>query len=173
MVITFRHAALLTGTLAAVLLAAPAHGHGIAVDVTVDGTTLRGAARYSDRSPVAREQVFLFSPPQSQEPIASVTTAGDGRFTFEGAPGRSYRVMIDAGEGHEVEREVTVPAAAAAAPAPAAGGLTRAELDAALLPLREDLARLERQWRLTDLFAGLSYLFGAYGLVAWLRSRKA
>ncbi|MGE0313719.1 MAG: hypothetical protein AB7P21_19070 [Lautropia sp.] len=155
-----------------------ASAHGLALDVVVDGTTLRGSARYSDRSPVAREQVQVHSPADAPEASRTITTAGDGRFAIDGVAGRSYRFVLDAGEGHQVEQTVAIPAQStqpAQAP-PAAGSaraLTRADLDAALLPLREDLATLTRQWRMTDLFAAIGYVLGIYGLVAWLRAGRS
>ncbi len=151
---------------------APAFGHGLDLEVSVDGTTLRGTARYSDRSPIAREQVQVHTPSEAQEPSQTITTAGDGRFSLDGVAGRSYRFVLDAGEGHRIERTASIPAQPAENGG-SARALTRADLDAALLPLREDLASLANQWRMTDLFAAIGYVFGIYGLVAWLRAGRS
>jgi hypothetical protein len=162
------------GLVACVALATggPAFGHGLELDVRVDGTTLRGTARYTDLSPIAREQVQVHTPAEAVEPSQTLTTAGDGRFSLDGVAGRSYRFVLDAGEGHRIERTASIPAQSAQ-DGGSARPLTGADLDAALLPLREDLAALARQWRMTDLFAAIGYVFGIFGLVAWLRGGRS
>lgn len=144
--------------------------HGLTLEVLADGSTLRGTARYTDRSPVERESVLIYASSDAKAPLATLATGADGRFIFQAQPGREYRVVIDAGEGHSVEQLVATSAAANVEPV--AAGLTRAQLDAALVPIREDIAQLESRWRLSDLIAGIGYLLGAFGLVAWLRTRK-
>jgi nickel transport protein len=168
-----------TALVAAALLgvSGTAQAHGIAVELVVDGTTVRGTARYSDQSPVANEPVRVFSPPEAADATATLTTAADGRFLFEAAAGRGYRFALDAGEGHEVERTVQVVGAAARPPAGsvagavAVGGLTREDLDKALLPLREDIAKLRSRWRVSDLVAALGYVLGIFGLLRWRAGR--
>lgn len=157
--------------LAWLLLACPAlaFAHGLAMEITVDGTLLLGTARYSDKSPVANEGVRIFSPPNAAEPAAKLVTGGDGRFAFEAKSAGEYKVVLDAGDGHVAERLVSVTAPVRAG---AGGGITREELESAVAPLREDLAALRREWRLNDLLSAVGYLLGAFGLVAWLRSRK-
>jgi nickel transport protein len=146
------------------------HAHGIQFDLEADGLTLRGTAVYTDQTPVARESVMFYSPPESESPVGSTITAADGRFSYEGSAGRTYRVAIDAGEGHHLEKVVTLGSAAQPT---GSSAVSRTELDAALLPLREELAGLRRQWRLSDLIAGLGYLFGIYGLIINGRTRRS
>ncbi len=144
----------------------PALAHGLDVDVIVDGSTIRGAARYSDQAPVANEPVRVFSPPESATPLAIITTAADGRFRFEGQAGGRYRLVLDAGEGHQVERIAQAdPMASPGGVAP--GTINRDELEKALLPLREDIERLRGQWRASDLIAAIGYVVGAFGLWRW------
>lgn len=153
--------------LAALTWPLEAVAHSLLLDVAAEGATLRGSARFSDRTPVAGERVNVFTPLDATVPIASTLTGDDGRFTFEGQAATTYRVVIEAEEGHSGERVVTTGAGVATGRA-----LTREDLDRALIPLREDVARLTRQWRLSDLAGVVGVAVGVFGIVVWLRSKK-
>lgn len=179
---------------AIVLCCAQAAGaHALRVSVHAEPDGVAGQAFYSDQTPAAGERVELYAPPDAAEPIAHQASDAQGRFRFQAAPGRAYRVVVEGEEGHRSEAGLVLapvagtslnaataprpsaptPVVAPNAPAPgidaaALAGVLRTELG----PLREDLAHLEARIRLHDLIGGIGYLVGLAGLYAWWRARR-
>lgn len=147
------------------LMTATAQGHGLHVSVQPEVDALRGQASFADGTPAAGARVELFGLADEGTPAVASITDAEGRFRFPAAPGGSYRVVVDGGEGHRAE------AIAQLAP-PAAGVELSAALRLELAPLREDIARLEQRIRLSDVIGGVGLIVGLFGGAAWLASRR-
>ena len=192
------------GVIALALCCAPAaHAHGLRVSVQAQPDGVAGQAFYSDQTPAAGERVELYAPPDAAAPIAHQASDAQGRFRFQVAPGRSYRVVVEGEEGHRSEAQIAlapladtpivrtskavastartsmpgVPTPGVSTPEASTPGVDAAALAAAvrteLAPLREDLAHLETRIRLHDLIGGIGYLVGLAGLYAWWRARRS
>ncbi len=162
------------GVIALALCCAPAaRAHGLRVSVQAQPDGVAGQAFYSDQTPAAGDRVELYAPPDAAEPIAHQASDAQGRFRFQAAPGRMYRVVVEGEEGHRSEAQIMLaPLPGSTAPgadAAALGAVVRTEL----APLREDLAHLETRIRLHDLIGGIGYLVGLVGLYAWWRARRS
>lgn len=155
-------------SLAVLLLAAcaVAHAHGLRVSVQAEADGVRGQAFYSDGAPARREKVALFGA-DAAAPLAASRTDADGRFHLPLAAAGSYRVVVQGGHGHRAEASFAWAPPPPAVDAAALAAVVRAEM----VPLREDLARLEARTRLADLVGGVGIVFGLFGAWAWWRAR--
>lgn len=148
--------------------------HGLRVAAQADVDAVRGQARYSDGSPAVEAFVSIFQG-QAAEPLATGQTDAEGRFRFGVKQADTYRIVVGGEEGHRAEASVawTPPGAIAGGQA----GTVSAEAVATavrteLLPLRDDIARLERRIWFAEVVGSIGILIGLAGANAWWRARR-
>jgi nickel transport protein len=160
----------------ALLMASAAAAHQIHLSAVVDGRMIRGQATALGDEPLAGATVTAYDP--SGRAIGRATTDAAGRFVMEVRRRADHRLVLDAGEGHAVERLVpaeqlpadlptgrqppeATPSSAAESPE------LLAELQAIrqqLSDLRLELDRYQNRIRLTDILGGLGCIFGVMGV---------
>ncbi len=127
------------------LAAGPALGHGVELAAIEGGVGV--AARYEDGSPMARAEVKIYAPGES-EAFQEGSTDRDGRFLFHPTTNGSWRVHLDDGLGHGGEHAMDINSAGAAEPA-----RTRPSRSAGLL-------------------AGLGVIWGLFSSYGWYRAKR-
>ena len=172
------------------LLPIPAWAHALHMFVSADGNVISGDVYYSDGKPARNATVIITAPGGETH---EVTTGDNGLFAFTAAGVGPYAVVADSHDGHRVEQTVEVgegpqesgtvathdPPHAAEVPIatePVAGAQSDAAVRAAvreeIRPLREELDRFQNTARMRDIIAGIGYIVGVFGLLAWIQARR-
>lgn len=161
-----------------------AEAHRMSVTVRAVGETLEGTARYLGGRPVAGASVEVRS--TAGEVRATVVTDQEGRFTAPLSRREALEVVVLSKDGHAARARVSaeaLPPAVATLPGPArhldGEELTRqlreavrGEVASQLVPIADQLARLEERIALRDVLGGLGYLVGLAGVAAYLLARQ-
>lgn len=117
------------------------------------------------------------------------TTNEQGKASFVPPQGKDLRIVIDAGMGHRTEyslpkNELPVPRENPAVnpplPSPSAPPLNHSELQnqieaavaKAIAPLLRQLVENQNKAHLSEIIAGIGYIFGILGLVLFFTARK-
>lgn len=134
-----------------ILFAAPALAHDLNFECTVQGDKLTVKAYFTDGARAAASNVKLID--ANGKVLQSGVADDDGRWTCPRPPEGVYRVVVDAGQGHRKQHQVTVPR-------DAEGTITDGPDEAEFTAF---------PW--LKLGIGLAF-FLALGLGAWLANRK-
>lgn len=163
---TWHHGVMMAGLL---LAGGGAGAHGLDLFAQRLGVRVHGQAAYTDGTPARGERVRVLAVADGRE-LAQAVTGADGRFQVAAPPEQAVTVVVEGDDGHRAQ--VALPVAAGVSPAMAAPGVDLAAVvRAELMPLREDITRLERRIRLADLLAGVGLIVGLLGAWALWRSR--
>ncbi len=127
-------------------LAVRAQAHGIEAAVVAGGVGVE--ARYADGSAAAFAEVKLYAP-GDERVFQEGLSDREGRFFFKPTTSGIWRVSIDDGMGHALTHDIEVRDPGFVATAPAAPRSRGAEL-----------------------LAGLGFIWGLFGTLAWYRARK-
>ena len=142
------------------LAAATAQAHGVRLSAQSQGDRVIGQVRYADDMPLRSARVELREVPQhaptqsrdptTQEAIAWQTFGNDaGEFVFEAVAPGDYQLSAEDGLGHRASLRVSMGRGA----------------------VSQDWSSSEpSRWR--DVLAGLGYLLGLFGLLAWMSARR-
>jgi nickel transport protein len=177
--------------LAAVLSAPGAFGHGVQLSVQVENTDILGTAYLSRNNPVRDGQVRLLSA-GDEELLEQSQTDQKGQFRLTVPTSAMEQkldllLVVDAGAGHRARH--TIPASALRTDEPKEQAPTDSQHSAHLTeeqvlrvvesavqrqlePLYEQLADNHRHVHASDVLAGIGYLVGIAGLMAWARSKR-
>ncbi len=178
--------------------ASSAQAHKLKVFAAAEGTTISGYAYFPGGGRAKHIQIQILGP--QDQPLAKLTTNAKGEFSFEAKYACDHIIVADAGDGHAARFRVgadelvgalqplpgqgkpAAPPAAAPAPAVAApvAGVSESQLAALIAkavgsqvrPLREQLDQFEERRRMTDVLAGIGYIFGIMGLILFFKSRR-
>lgn len=166
--------------------------HGIQLNMQVEGKQISGTAHYSRSKPVRDAQVRLFSAADEQV-LVQGRTDQEGRFSLAVPTSvmeqpADLSLVVDDGAGHRARRTFAASTLKTVATASAE---TQTSADAQVLwseeqmshiveravqrqlePLYEQLADDHRHVSAGDVLAGIGYLVGVGGLIAWVRSRR-
>lgn len=184
-------AAILLAALLCAGLAGPAAAHRLKVFATVVGGSVEGRAYFVGGGAAGNVAAVLED--SAGTVVAEGRTGGDGRFALDAPSREDLVVVVDALDGHVARFAIpadrlpdTLPsapmaAAAAVPPAPDAAPVATPALDAAveaavarqIAPLAEQIDALEASVRLRDVIGGLGYIAGIFGLLAFLKARRA
>lgn len=150
-----------------------ARAHGLELVAVADGTRVIGRAWYDDDTPARGHRVTLSLASAPQVLLAAATTDAEGRFSVEAPTETRLLVVVEGDEGHVTEVAVLsgradTPGRTGAASGSDAAAMLRAEL----LPLREDIARLERWLRRAGAAAGLGAIVAGAGAWTLWRGRR-
>lgn len=153
--------------LALVLPAGAKAGEVMAFASTVNGV-IRG-----EIDPAAPGAVVEVLGPDGAR-LGETVLDAEGRFTFTPETAVDHTFAANLGEG--LVARLTVPAediAAASGPVPEDLRAMIAEaVEAQVRPLRRDLAAYKDSVGLMDALGGLGYIFGIFGVAAWIMSRR-
>lgn len=142
------------------LAAATAQAHGVRLTAQSQGDSVVGRVRYADEMPLrsARVELRAVSEPTptearghtTKEAIAWRTFADDtGEFVFDAVAPGDYQLSADDGLGHRASLRISMGRGA----------------------VSQDWSSSEpSRWR--DVLAGLGYLLGLFGLLAWMSARR-
>lgn len=146
------------------LASARVDAHGVRLSAQSQGDSVVGLVRYADDQPLRAARVELRVLPElsslaslspsgqssGKAAVAWQTIANDaGEFVFEGVGSGDYQLSAADGLGHRASLRVSV--------APGAASLTEVSNE----PVRG-----------SDVIAGLGYIVGFFGLLAWMSSRR-
>jgi nickel transport protein len=177
-------AALLLGCLL-IFGPAPAQAHRLKLFVTVEGNTVSGYAFFVGGG--RAESVALTITDPTGAVVQRGTTDRFGAFTWTAPHPESYRISVDTGDGHVVERVISAelftagaPLPASAAPAPAERSALDPMIEAAieralarqLRPLIEAQDQAESRLRFNDIMGGIGMIVGLAGLGMWAKARR-
>lgn len=165
-----------------------AWAHALHMFVSVEGKVISGDVYYSDGKPAINAAVTVTRPSFETHEL---TTDEEGLFSFTASVPGPHVVVADSNDGHRVQYTIEVgkvfddgavtthdpPHTGATAMPPVASD---ANLDAAvraavreeIRPLREDLNRFQNTARIRDIVAGIGYIVGVFGLLAWVQARR-
>ncbi len=191
-------------SLLGVLFSGPALAHRVNLFAWLEGDTVKVESSFGRDNPVQGGLINVFDS-VSGELLLRGQTDEQGLFSFSALelarPGRSLRIVLDAGQGHgdewtlEAEQFSALeaapePAASPAAPAAASPAaepkaeplsLSAVELEQIvaealsrqLAPLSRDLAALREPGpQLRDIVGGLGWIMGLAGCYLYFRSRR-
>ncbi len=182
-------------------MAHPLWAHKISIFAYVEGQTIQGQVYFNDGSPAKRAKVTLL-PAQGQKVLAETKTDAEGNFKLplpKGVKG-SVRIVALAEMGHRAEMKLALKEAAPQNPAFPEGfapatepvqtqaaqvttGLSEKELqqlidrelEKQLAPIRqilEDLVKQLQKPSFSEIFGGIGYIFGFFGIIAWAYSKR-
>lgn len=159
----------LLAILAVLLAASPAYAHKLKLFVTQEGAEITGKAYFAGGGAAAELDGQVVD--AQGRVVATLRTDAEGRFRFAPTHGDGLRVRFESGDGHMAEA-VLGPPPAAAPPVNAATPDVDAAIARQLTPLREQLDRMESRARLSDIVGGVGLIVGAFGVYAWVASRR-
>lgn len=99
-----RCAALAAALIAAAAFTRPAFAHKVSVFAYVEGETVRAEGYFVDGKPCANTRFEVFD--ASGAKVMQGTTSADGTFSFKAAKKSDYKLVVNAGEGHQAEYTV-------------------------------------------------------------------
>ncbi|MCF6283794.1 MAG: hypothetical protein L3K26_01190 [Candidatus Hydrogenedentes bacterium] len=172
-------------------MVSPVWGHGIDLFARVDGGQIVGTLAHEDGTAVQDGPISAFAPDGSI--LEETRTDQNGKFTIPLRFRVPYRLVGDGGHGHRGEFTVpeseipeTYPAFDGTEQAAGTGAIAKksgsaANVDVGVLesaiarqlgPLRDQLHAHEKQVRLRDVFGGIGYVFGIFGIYVLLKQRR-
>ncbi len=179
----------------------PAWAHKISIFAYVEGQTIQGQVYFNDGSPAKKAKVTLL-PAKGDKVLAETQTDAEGNFKLplpKGVKG-TVRVVALAEMGHRAEMKLALKEEAPQTPgfpegfspapepvqtqaAPVTTGLSEKELqqiidrelEKQLAPIRqilEDLVKQLQKPSFSEIFGGIGYIFGFFGIIAWAYSKR-
>lgn len=120
--------------------------------------------------PAAEGAVVEITGPDGTE-LGQTTLDADGRFSWRPTAAVAHTFAADLGEG--LVARVTVPAEdIAPASDDALRALVAEAVEQQVRPLRRELAAYKDEAGLMDALGGIGYIFGIFGIAAWVASRR-
>lgn len=149
----------------------PAVAHSIHLHAVADDEFVRGRVTFTGDEPGAGMTVMVFT--QDGEPVATVQTDADGRFTYPPELPDPLQYIVETVDGHRALQIVGLmpPGIADGDRRQEALDLLASESD--VYRVMEKLDRLERRTRTRDVLAGIGYILGVMGLIAFWKSRSS
>jgi hypothetical protein len=95
------------GVLFLLAAATTASAHGVGVEAKLKGTVVHVEAYYDDDTPAAQSTVTVTA--EDGRAIAEGKTDAKGAWSFPAPPAGTYRVTVNAGDGHLAKTTVRVP----------------------------------------------------------------
>ena len=187
---------------ASLCLAAASSAHKVNIFAYVDGDSIFTESGYS-RTRRVNKGVVEVHDAATGEVLLTGTTDEEGQFVFPipdraRAEKMDLLLALKAGEGHQAEwtvkydefgagsgaaaeaepatasEPVAAPAAAPAATAPADTAAIKAVVHSELAPVKRMLAEMHDSGPgVTEILGGIGYIFGLFGVAAYMKSRKA
>jgi nickel transport protein len=169
-------------TMGWIVLALPAHAHKLSIFATASGNHIQGKV-YFPSGGAANQTVCVVD--VSGATLAETVSDAEGEFAMPAPSKLPLTLVSETVDGHRAEFVVDEPRAESAAQqaigAEAASGEAiseeriRAVVQDELRPLREQLAEQSERSRARDIFGGIGYIAGVFGLIVLIKrgSRKS
>jgi nickel transport protein len=172
-------------SLALLLLATlPAAAHKLKLFAQAEGSDVVGTAYFAGGGKAAGVEGWITAPDGAV--AGRFQTDAEGGFRIAVTRRQDYVVAVDSTDGHAAS---TLVAAADLSPALPEGqvrppdpspALPRSNDNAALeealarqlRPLRQQIDTLESRTRLADIIGGIGFIFGLFGIAAWISARR-
>lgn len=130
--------------------------------------------------PAAEGAVVEITGPDGRR-LGETVLDADGRFTWTPAEAVAHTFSANLGEGLVARltvpaEDIHLPASGAAAALPddhALRALVAEAVESQVRPLRRELAEYKDQAGVMDALGGIGYIFGIFGVAAWVASRRA
>ena len=135
------------------------HAHRMLVDCMVEDGTVFVDVFFPDGKPARNVKVEVYRADETL--YLSGETDAEGRFGFDPGDGIHFKVAAIGKLGHRAEQEVSLNEAM---PRPS-------EKSEGVAPI-EDAVRQRESIPLREIFAGLGYIFGAAGILMYLKARS-
>lgn len=155
--------------LALVLAANPAYAHKLKLFVSQDGTQISGKVYFAGGG-AAIDVAGTVTDSQGHV-VATLRTDAEGRFHVTDAAALPLHIRFESADGHMAETTLGDVAAPDSAPVTANPGM-EAAIARQLVPLREQLDRMETRARLSDIIGGVGVIIGLFGAYAWIAARR-
>lgn len=136
-----------------------AFAHSLYLFAQYDGKVISGKSYYSDMTPAAATYIEAYRQGEN-EPAVFGKTDQQGEFHLPIEGKGVFKVVIEGEEGHKTTTY-------------AANLNTNQSSGNELMLVREDIAHLRDKIYFRDIIGGLGYVFGIFGLWAWLQSRRS
>ena len=183
--------------LVGVLCPAEVQAHKLSVYAFAEGDRIVGEAYFRSGARPKGASVKVFGP--DGKLLAETTTNAKGEFSFALPARVDLKITVDAGEGHagcfvlkkdELSAELSSAATKEPEEAPTSSNeaqvagveyvrpddvkkIVRQAVSEAVTPLRKELARLQQKGPgVTEILGGIGYIFGLFGVAAYLSARK-
>jgi hypothetical protein len=139
------------------MLPSSSHAHRMLIDCMLEGETVIVDVFFPNGRPARNVKVEVYKPDETL--YISGETDEEGRFSFDAGDETQLKVAATGELGHKVEQELSLekgkPPESSEAAAPARSEVKRR----VAFPLRE-------------VFAGFGYIFGAAGILMYLKARS-
>lgn len=140
------------------LFSANVAAHALHITAQYDDVAISGKAYYSDQTPAVDTYVEAVKQGET-DPVVYGKTDREGRFNLPFNQEGTFNVIIEGMEGHRAETQVTKMQAQA---------ISSQEIQL----LREEISQLRDKIYWRDIFGGIGYILGIFGMVALLKTRK-
>jgi nickel transport protein len=157
------------------LSAGPALAHKLKLFAQAEGMDLVGTAYFAGGGKAAGLDGRVAAADGS--PVATFRTDADGAFRVAAGRRQDHLLTVDSADGHAATARVaaadlpdTLPSGGMVSPA--GDAVLDAALARQLRPLREQIDALENRTRLGDVIGGIGFIFGLFGIAAWMAARK-
>lgn len=182
-----------TVLLLTLILSAPTlQAHNVVAGAYVDGMLIEGEIAFSNGEaalPGVLVEVFI----ENGQKVGETQTAADGLFSFTALSPEKHILKADLGAGHVAEIVVEAgdftaakkPAKSTAKDSAtlatnAVAGISATELETIVRkavaqqvkPLQKELRAYKEKVMIRDIAGGLGFIFGLFGVAAWMASRK-
>lgn len=154
--------------------AASAFAHEVHIIASPEGETVTGRVYFAGDVPAADVSVEITD--EDGWPVAEVVTDEKGRFTFAPQKAAPHTFTVQTLDGHRAS--ITVDLTGRMASGPGLGeqeGAESGEIEALreeITTLREEMDAREHQVRARDVIAGIGYIIGVMGLIAFWKARR-
>jgi nickel transport protein len=178
---------------ALMLITTETFAHSLHLFANLQQNHLEGRAYYADQSPASYEQVFLYD--KNDKLLQKTLTTQEGTFRFSIDKVQTFKVVIQAEEGHRAETQITIVEKPKINPLEqqlqqALDGKFQYEhrspdcktetleknivsiLQQEMQILKEQLNHYENKIRWHDILGGLGYIFGLAGFFMYITTRR-
>ena len=174
-------------TCALLLTSAPsAFAHRLKLFATLEGDMISGFAFFIGAGRAQDAEIAVRDDSGSE--LARLRTDGLGAFSWRATIPQTYRLTVDAGDGHVAEAAIDGQRFSGASssdgldetvPAPSSA-ITQAQIERAvdaavarqMRPLLEAYEKAEARLRFNDIMGGIGMIIGLAGLALWMSARR-
>jgi len=145
---------------------------------SVEGNKIEGEAYFSTGDPCKKSKIYLKN--SDGEKLSETIVDEEGYFTLVPESSGEYTVVLDAGEGHTVSEIVNMDGEAVEEEeeiVEESGNYPSLQkefksVNNKIKALKKEIVRLENKNSFRDILGGFGYIFGIFGIMGFIKSRK-